>query len=90
MSARFYRHLDGGYYRFVSDAMSADTDSPVIIYEHLWPFEPGLWVRARADFLARFSPVEAAEVDAAFAGERSAAQAAVNAAKARRRAAKPA
>lgn len=88
MSDRFYRHLDGGLYRFVADARSADTDGEVIIYEHLWPFEPGLWVRERTDFLARFQPVDAATVAAAQQTERSAAQAAVNAAKAKRRAAK--
>ncbi|MGQ5523578.1 DUF1653 domain-containing protein [Chitinimonas sp. PSY-7] len=88
MSDRFYRHLDGGLYRFVADAMSADTNGPVVIYEHLWPFNPGLWVRNRDEFHARFKAIDESEVVIAQQGDQMAAQAAVNAAKAARRAAK--
>ncbi|PHV09846.1 DUF1653 domain-containing protein [Chitinimonas sp. BJB300] len=88
MSDRYYRHMDGGLYRFVADAMSADTGNPVIVYEHLWPFIAGLWVRDREEFLARFQPIDANEVTTAQQGDRTIAQAAVNNAKAIRRAAK--
>ncbi|QNM98006.1 DUF1653 domain-containing protein [Chitinimonas koreensis] len=88
MSESFFRHTDGGFYRFVAHARSADTAGEVVVYEHLWPFEPGLWVRDRAEFEARFAPIDAAAVEAARAGDRAAAQAAVTAAKAARRAAK--
>lgn len=88
MSQAHYRHMDGGLYRFVAHAMSADTDREVVVYEHLWPFEPGLWVRDRQEFEARFSPVSSEVVEAAQRGDREAAQAMVNAAKAARRALK--
>lgn len=88
MSDTFFRHLDGGLYRFVAHARSADTTGELVVYEHLWPFEPGLWVRDRAEFEARFFPVAAGEVEAARQGDRAAAQAAVTAAKAARRAAR--
>lgn len=88
MSERFFRHLDGGYYRLFAEARCAETTGPLVVYEHLWPFEPGLWVRERDEFFSRFTPVDEAEVRSAQAGERAAAQAAVTEAKAQRRAAR--
>lgn len=90
MPEQFFRHTDGGLYRFVAYARSADTTGPVVVYEHLWPFEAGLWVRDREEFEARFSPIDGAAIELALTGDRQAAQAAVNAAKAARRAAKSA
>ncbi|MBV8465151.1 MAG: DUF1653 domain-containing protein [Burkholderiales bacterium] len=90
MSELYYRHLDGGYYRLVSFGRSADTDGEVAIYQHLWPFDASWWTRDRAEFLARFSPISADELGTAVRGDRAAAQVAVNAAKAARRAGKPA
>jgi hypothetical protein len=87
ITIQYFRHLDGGIYRFVEYARSADTDGDVVIYEHLWPFEQSLWVRNRADFESRFTPVDEVTVKRAFKQERVAAQAQVNAAKAARRAA---
>jgi len=88
MSEQYFRHIDGGLYRFVAYARSADTAGDVVVYEHLWPFERGLWVRDRADFEARFKPIEFAVVNQAMSENREAAQQQVNAAKAARRAAK--
>jgi hypothetical protein len=87
MSELFYRHLDGGYYRLVTFGRSADTDGDVAIYQHLWPFDASWWSRDKADFLARFTPVNEEEVRAAMQADRKAAQAAVQSAKAARRAA---
>lgn len=84
----FYRHLDGGLYRFIADAHHSDDASEVVVYEHLWPFAPSIWVRPRHEFHTRFTPVSQAEVDAAMQGDQQAAQQAVNAAKAARRAGK--
>ncbi|GLR13634.1 DUF1653 domain-containing protein [Chitinimonas viridis] len=88
MSHLHYRHTDGGLYRFVAHARSADTTGDVVVYEHLWPFEQGLWVRDRQEFESRFTPISATEVTTAMQGDRAAAQAAVDEAKAKRRAAK--
>ncbi|QDQ25781.1 DUF1653 domain-containing protein [Chitinimonas arctica] len=88
MSNSYFRHTDGGLYRFVAHARSADTTGDVVVYEHLWPFTQGLWVRDRQEFESRFSPIDAAEVENAMQGDRLAAQAAVDTAKATRRAKK--
>lgn len=88
MSERYFRHLDGGLYRFVAYARSADTTADVVVYEHLWPFERGLWVRDRAEFEARFAPIDATLLEAALTQDRALAQSQVTAAKAARRAAK--
>jgi len=87
----YYRHLDGGYYRLVTHANSADIDGQeVVVYQHLWPFDSSWWVRERQDFESRFSTVTPEEITAAMQGDRLAAQQAVDAAKAARRAAKAA
>jgi hypothetical protein len=82
----FYRHVDGGLYRFVTYARSADTAGDVVVYEHLWPFDPGLWVRDRKEFESRFAPIDEPAVREALAGDQAAAQAQVTAAKSARRA----
>jgi hypothetical protein len=87
MTEHYFRHLDGGLYRFIAEARSADTAGPVVVYEHLWPFERGWWVRDRAEFEARFMKVDGAEVEAAMKADRREAQLKVEAAKAARRAA---
>lgn len=84
----FYRHLDGGLYRFIAEAFHSDDASEVIVYEHMWPFTPSIWVRPRHEFTSRFSPVSAEEVHTAMQGDQQAAQQAVTAAKAARRAGK--
>jgi hypothetical protein len=86
MSEKYFRHVDGGLYRFVAYARSADDAGDVVVYEHIWPFEQGLWVRKRAEFEARFSPTDEMTVKRAMKQDRAEAQERVNAAKALRRA----
>jgi hypothetical protein len=88
MTEKYFRHLDGGLYRLVAHARSADTDGEVVIYEHLWPFDQSLWVRNRIEFESRFTAVDEVTVKRAMKQERMQAQATVTAAKAARRAAK--
>jgi hypothetical protein len=89
MAEQFFQHLDGGLYRFIAYARSADADgAEVAVYEHLWPFAPGLWVRNRADFEARFKAIDEIAVKRAMKQDRDEAQAQVNKAKAARRAKK--
>jgi hypothetical protein len=52
----------------------------------LWPFDRGLWVRKRAEFEHRFTPIDEIAVQRATRGDRLQAQTAVNEAKAARRA----
>lgn len=40
-----HRHYKGGLYRVVGLATHSETLEPVVVYEHLWPHERGLWVR---------------------------------------------
>jgi hypothetical protein len=88
MTEKYFRHLDGGLYRFVSHAKSADDTRDVVVYEHLWPFDQSLWVRNRAEFETRFLPTDEITVKRALKQDRALAQTQVNAAKAARRAAK--
>ncbi|SMC19542.1 Protein of unknown function [Andreprevotia lacus DSM 23236] len=87
-NASYFRHVDGGYYRWIADARHSEDLSPVVVYEHLWPFERGIWVRPAGEWAGRFSPVGVDEVVAALRGDRAQAQAAVTTAKALRRAAR--
>jgi len=88
MTAHYFRHIDGGLYRFVAYARSADDAGEVVVYEHLWPFDAGLWVRKRDEFESRFSPIDEITVKRAIKQDRTEAQERVNTAKALRRAAK--
>jgi len=45
-----HRHYKGGLYRYVGEARHSETMEPLVIYEHLWPKERGLWVRPAAMF----------------------------------------
>jgi hypothetical protein len=85
MSEQYFRHVDGGLYRFVAYARSADDAGEVVVYEHLWPFERGLWVRKQAEFEDRFSAVDELTVERAMKEDRTDSQERVNAAKAQRR-----
>jgi hypothetical protein len=40
-----HRHYKGGLYRLIGAARHSETEEPMIVYEHLWPHERGLWVR---------------------------------------------
>ncbi|WP_018150363.1 DUF1653 domain-containing protein [Leeia oryzae] len=84
----YLRHLDGGYYRRLGMARHSEDESEMVVYAHLWPFEPHTWVRPAAEFPGRFEPVTEAEVLQAMQGDQAAAAAAVMAAKAARRAKK--
>lgn len=81
----YFRHLDGGLYRFIAEAHHSDDASEMIVYEHLWPFTPSIWVRPAHEFNTRFSPITEVEVKTAMQNDQKAAQDAVNQAKASRR-----
>jgi hypothetical protein len=40
-----HRHYKGGLYRVLGTATHSETREPLVVYEHLWPHERGLWVR---------------------------------------------
>jgi hypothetical protein len=40
-----HRHYKGGLYRVIGVARHSETEEPMIVYEHLWPHDHGLWVR---------------------------------------------
>ena len=59
----------------------------MMVYHHVWPFEPDTWVLAADEWPSRFKPMSQSELVEALAGDRTDAQAAVTQAKATRRAA---
>lgn len=83
---QLFRHTDGGVYRFVSAARHAEDGTQMMVYHHVWPFEPDTWVRAADEWPSQFRPMSQAELDEVLAGDRTDAQAAVTQAKANRRA----
>jgi hypothetical protein len=44
-----YLHKKGGIYRKLYDAKHTD-GGDVVVYEHIWPHEKGIWVRPKAEF----------------------------------------
>ena len=40
-----HRHYKGGLYRAIGPARHSETHETMVVYEHLWPHERGLWVR---------------------------------------------
>ena len=56
---QMFQHKDGGIYKFVqvvrySDRVSEDG----VLYEHVWPFEKGMWVRPVGEWADdRFVPI---------------------------------
>lgn len=83
-----FRHVDGGFYRVLMMARHSDDGSPLVVYEHLWPFETGgePWARPLSEWAVRFRSGVEAELELARRDDRAAAQAVVSAAKAARRA----
>ncbi len=45
-----HRHYKGGLYRVIDVARHSETEEAMIVYEHLWPHDHGLWVRPAALF----------------------------------------
>jgi hypothetical protein len=84
--AGYYRHTDGGIYHFVKFVRLASDGSRAVEYQHVWPFPVETWVRELSEWEERFTPISVAELEAAQAGVRQAAQEAIILAKAARRA----
>jgi len=83
---QLFRHVDGGVYRFVTMAKHAEDGTQMMVYHHVWPFEPPTWMRSADEWSYRFPPMSQSELVESFAGDRTDAQAAVTQAKATRRA----
>ncbi len=45
-----HRHYKGGLYRYVGEARHSETEEALVVYEHIWPHQRGLWVRPAAMF----------------------------------------
>jgi hypothetical protein len=45
-----YRHKKGGIYQVLMEGKETDGCSEVVIYKHLAPHEPRVWVRNKAEF----------------------------------------
>lgn len=85
---QLYLHQDGGFYRAHGNALHTDDKAPLVIYEHLWPFEPGqLWARPAQEWASRFTAVSEDALRTAQLQNQQLAQRAVTQAKAARRAA---
>lgn len=53
---QLFLHQDGGFYKFDKVILSASDQSTLVVYEHLWPFEPSSWGRNIEEFEANFKP----------------------------------
>lgn len=60
-----YRHYKGGIYRALDIARHTETQELMVVYEHLWPHEHGIFVRPQEMFFGylddgkrRFEPIE--------------------------------
>jgi hypothetical protein len=58
---QYFRHIDGGYYQFDKSIYFADDQNELIVYRHVWPFEPSEWGRRVSEFLKNFKPIDEAE-----------------------------
>lgn len=85
-----YRHTDGGYYRVTGMARDSRDTEPVVLYDHVWPFEARTWTRPLHEWASRFTPVPAAELAQVQQGDRAALQARIRAARAARKGQAPA
>ncbi len=86
MPSIYYRHVDGGYYRLTCHARHCDDLTEQVVYEHLWPFTPGYWVRPLSEFQRRFTAVPESEWLTAQTQSREEAQERITRQKAQRRA----
>lgn len=50
-----HRHYKGGLYRWIGVATHSETGEKLVVYEHLWPKERGLYVRAQTMFEERLA-----------------------------------
>jgi hypothetical protein len=87
-----FRHTDGGIYRFVTMARHTDNQAPLVVYDHVWPFDKGEpWARPAVEWTpARFTPIIEADLVEAMKQDRATAQADITTRKAARRAAEQA
>ncbi|MEY2953296.1 MAG: hypothetical protein RLZZ401_1383 [Pseudomonadota bacterium] len=82
----YYSHTDGGIYEVINMARDSRDGSPVVIYNHVWPFEAGTWVRPLTEWASRFTPVTADKVALAKHEDRALLQATITAERAKRKA----
>lgn len=54
---QLFRHIDGGYYKFQKSVLFADDQDELVIYRHVWPFQPSDWARRSNEFVERFTPI---------------------------------
>lgn len=78
-------HVDGGVYRLLGCATNAGDLRPAAVYEHLHPFEPGVWTRPLDEFNVRFLPLGPTGAAALMAIDRATRQADIASRKALRR-----
>lgn len=63
-----YRHRHGGIYTALFKAKHSDDASDVVVYEHVWPFEPNTrWVRPASEWTPdRFAPIDESDLSDAI------------------------
>lgn len=87
MSApNYHLHVDGGLYALRSIAQSSEDQSSVAVYEHLFPFAPGVWTRPLGEFEKRFERIDEAQAQTLLAMDPATRRQAITEAKSARRA----
>lgn len=88
--AGYYLHQDGGLYLVVNLAKHSDDASPVVVYQHVWPFEHAVWVRPLSEWTApRFVAVTLAQASSLLEQDPVEGRAQVTQAKAARKSQQP-
>ena len=73
--SELYRHRDGGLYQVIEIAKASWDNSDQVVYRHLWPFEPSVWVRPSKEFYdGRFQQISVDDVIEAKHADRLSAQ----------------
>lgn len=82
----YFQHQDGGIYQFLDIARYSDKLAYNVVYKHIFPFEPGIWVRPLEEWtLKRFQPITIEYAFTQSSTNREKAQEAVTAHKSARR-----
>ncbi len=87
ITGQLFRHIDGGFYRFVTVAFPTNGTPRQVVYTHVWPFEAVTFVRPLDGWPYRFIPATDGELHQAQAFNRDVAQAMVHLARTLRQAA---
>lgn len=64
MTTKYYRHKYGGVYQYLDIVSNkSDMDKPMILYQHIYPFEKKTYVRDKLEFEKYNKKISTEELD---------------------------